>query len=103
MAISMATFILGLATTSVSTRLSSSDRSAVTSRLSVLRSSDLLITMLRYSGSNGFVMKSVAPSFMASTARGIDPNPVMTIAGRSGHSFRTRLRTSMPFSFGSGS
>src|SRR2546427_1097306 len=101
LALSMTAFILGLAATRVSKRLSSSDRRAVTSRLSAPRSSVLPITRLRYSLSNGFVTKSVAPSFIASTARWMVPWAVITTTGSSGKSLCARLRTSIPLSFGS--
>src|SRR5215510_9087222 len=52
------------------------------------------------SSSNGFSKKSMAPIFMASTASGTSPCPVMTITGMSRLNFFSRLSRSMPLTSG---
>src|SRR6516162_388816 len=50
----------------------------------------------RTSSSNGFSRKSIAPIFIASTASGTSPWPVMTITGTSIFISRNRFKRSMP-------
>src|SRR5262245_15746374 len=85
---------------SVASRLSTSLRSAwrvwsCSSRLSADRTD-----ANRTSSSNGFSRKSTAPIFIASTASGTSPWPVMTTTGIPSLSSRSRRRSSMPLSPG---